>query len=323
MNIVEMIARTRLSAFLETTSVDFTDNVIINELNDQLSQLYERAVVRSHQGYWLKQLIIPIVAGTDRYRMPDRAVTGGLERLQIADDSTLQWRDLEEVPEAQAHLYELGTGQTGLVNRYCMRGDQINLLPDPDGSQPSLRLNYYLRPNRLTPTQGTAALVTSVILATRTIVCTTASLLNYQPDGTSALMVGAGNLIDVIGPGGWHETQLVGEPATVGSNTFACTGTGDLTTIRAGDYVRAAGQTEWACVPDDFHRTIADAAAVKILVTRTMNDKAAPLKELLDDDLSRFGDLLLPRVQTAGIPIVAPISMYRGRNRSPYPVKYP
>jgi hypothetical protein len=88
-----------------------------------------------------------------------------------------------------------------------------------------------------------------------------------------------------------------------------------------GDYVRFADQTDWPALPQEFHRTLADSTACKILNARSMFDKEAMLQKSVDRDLARFGLTLNPRVQTSGKVLVAP-NMYRGSRRGVV-VKYP
>jgi len=322
-NQTELITRARIAAYLETANVDFTDAVILQELNDQMSQLYEATITKSRQGYWLKQLLVPIVAGQDRYRMPYRSCIGGLERLEIAYDSTLDWQPLDLVDEKLAINYELQTGQRGQVVRYCMRGDQINLLPDPDGSSFALRLNYYIRPGRIVAAQSTpttAGVITSINLGARTV---TMAAVPQSVDTTGVLStIFTGALIDIIAPTGWHELQVVSEPISVSGTTYTLTGTSDMSTVQVGDVVRIAEQTDWPALPDDFHRSIADAAAISILRTRGMSDRSGELRTKLGETLASFADMMSPRVQASAPIIVAP-NMYRGQRRGGMLVKYP
>lgn len=340
MNAAELIARTRMSAFLDDANTDFTDSWILREMYDQLTQLYERAVVRSRQGFWVKKQIQPIVQGVAQYRMPRRAVAGGLQRVQIAYDSTLDYADLDQVDEAQAQYYELGTasgGQQGRTARYVLRGDTITLLPTPDGTALSLRIFYYLKPSRIIPAQAivTGGLITSVNASTR-VVTIQDVIRSTAPDLTNSAMTAGSFVVDVVegaglldpagadDGGGWHEVSLPQEFAVASAAgltwTFSNTSV-DLSNVRVGDWLRSATQTDWPCIPDDYHRTIADATAAKILRMRSMDAKAEALKIDLGEDLARFGDLLLPRVQNSAKAIVAPY-LYRGVRRG-WLVKYP
>lgn len=321
MNQTQLLARCRLSAFLEDTATDWTDSILLQEMYDQLMALYERGITKSRQGYWKKTTIQLITQGVSQYRVPNRACTGGLERIQIAYDSTLDWQDLLEVTEDQAWVYELGTGRTDRVARFVMRGDQITLLPAPDGGNYALRLHYYLRPSRIVAAQSAATngLITAVNTSARTITVSTVPN-SIDTAGTQTAITSGSTPIDVVSPYGWHEVQLVSETQTLSGTTFTCTGTGDMSTIKVGDYVRAEDQTDWPAVPDDFHRSVADAAALKILGIRRLSNP--DVEQDLSRALSLFGDMLKPRVQASAQAIVAPISMYRGTRRG-WPVKYP
>lgn len=289
---------------------------------DQLTQVFGRGIVKSRQGYWLKQQIVPIVQGTQKYRVPNRAALGGFERVEIAYDNTLNWAQLDEVNEKLALNYELPLGQQGPVQRFVLRGDQINLLPVPNGANFALRLNYYLRAQRVIPAQTTpgAGTITAVNTTTRTI--TVSAVPNSISTALVQSAITSGSVaIDVISPSGWHETQLVSETQTLAGLVFTCTGTGDMSTIKVGDVVRAEDQSDWPAIPDEFHRAVADCVALKICgIRRTPN---ADVQSDNDRAMALFGDQLKPRVQSSGQAIVAPL-LYRGTRRgSGWTVKYP
>ena len=110
--------------------------------------------------------------------------------------------------------------------------------------------------------------------------------------------------------------------ATSGLN-ITIGGTDDVSTVAVGDYVRIAQQTDWANLPDDYARCLADACAIKILLQLGDDKKAGSLTAVMGSDLGRFRDLLTPRVKnTGGTDIIAPFGMYRG-NGVPWQVKFP
>jgi hypothetical protein len=70
-----------------------------------------------------------------------------------------------------------------------------------------------------------------------------------------------------------------------------------MSSIQVGDYVRAADQSEWAPIPDDFHRCLADITSIKILIQRDFQQKAMGYAQDVNSDLSRFSSLINDRVQ--------------------------
>lgn len=321
MNQTELLAAIREAAFLPTTTADWTDSVLLRLANAQQQQVFERAIVKARQGYWLKQSIVSAVEGKASYRIPARACSGGLERVQISYLGTGEWRDLDEVDEATAAMHELPSGQTGWVERFCVRGDNLVLLPTPNSVSMQLRIHYYLRPARIAAAQTTPAtygLITAVDTAARTITVS-AVPESVTTSGAKTAITSGSTPIDVVGASGWYEAQLVGESQTLSGAVFTCTGSGDMSTIEVGDYVRAADQTDWPALPADFHQALADATALKVLGIRRQSN--AEVERDLARALSMLGDLLDPRVQNSGRVIVAP-QLYRGTRRG-WQVRYP
>lgn len=338
MNTTDLIKRVRQAAFLEDTAVDYTDSVILGQMYDQMLQLYERAVVKSRQGYWFQSTKIAVTQGLATYAVPPRAIMNTLERVQIAYDNTLDFVDLPRVDETQAINYELGTGQTGQPARYVLRGRNIVLLPLPDSNVYTLRLEFYCRPSRLVPAQGNSAagFITAVNNVAKTVTVSVGTV-SFDSSGTPTSMAAGTWLIDVLSgngniagnslvtdttDGGWHDFILTSQSATVSSSVWTFNdSTVDLSGVSVGDFVRASNQSEWPQLASDFHRTVADAAADKILIERRMSNP--DLTQRLGDDLARFLDLLQPRaLNTPAAVVVAPVSMYRGLRRA-WPVKYP
>ena len=339
MNTTDLLKRCRQAAFLEDTATDYTDSVILGQMYDQMLQLYERAVVKSRQGYWFQAQKIPVTAGLATYPIPARAVMNTMERVQIAYDSTLDFADLNRVDEGQAPNYELGVGQTGQPARYTTRGRNIVLLPLPDSSVYTLRVEFYCRPSRLVPAQSasTNGLITAVNNVSKTVTVS-ADTSSYDSAGSQTSMAAGTWSIDIISgngtpagllnlstdttDGNWHDFVITSASATASSHVWTFTdSTIDLSAVQVGDYIRAANQSEWPQISSDFHRTVADATADKILIERRMSNP--DLTQRLADDLSRFLDLLQPRaLNTPAAVVVAPVSMYRGLRRA-WPVKYP
>lgn len=336
MNTAELLARVRQSAVLEDTATDWTDTLILNEMNDLLTQLYEASVVKSRQGYWRKEFIFTLTPGLDTYRMPARAIAGAIERLQIRGSSADQWSPIDEVDDTQALNYELAEGQTGQTVRFVLRGDSIVMLPSPDKAY-QVRCFYYIRPSQLLPTAGSPALVPIAGRIDAWNATTLAAILaqpfaTYTAGSWASVVLPGTYAGDVIGNDGWNDVVVPDVAFNVSASGFLATflpnfvagEPRDLSGISGSSrlFIRASNQTVVPALPADFHRSLADATAVRILTIRGMPDKAASLTGIVSGDLDRFGDIIKPRVQTAAKAIVAP-NMYRGGRRGLWGVRYP
>lgn len=287
-------------AFLPINHPTYTTSVIFGEVNDVMSQIVEHCVTIPRNGYWMHNMIVPATAGRMKYRIPYRAVMNAVEKVELSNATmTTVFNALDQVQENHAQLYESFGGRTGSPMYYCIRGDQIELLPTPDSNAYSMRTTYYLKPNRIVTSQsstlgGDAAvrgLVTSISnIANRQI---TVNALPKDQEGNPIADLAVNQRVDVIHPNGSYELALVGAQVTnIAGTVLTLGGTDDLSEIELGDFVRVAEQTDWLPVPNEFHRMICDMTSVKIMLQTNQLMKAQKLAESCGGDYNRFKDLL-------------------------------
>lgn len=276
----ECITATRLSARIGDADDDFTDARIRVELGDTLRQVFGEKVCEARSGAWLKQQYNEVTAGKWRYRIPYRAIAGA-ESVELSD--------------AQLD--------------YEIQGDQIVFASQPtEGSW--VLFTYYLRPSALYQYQTTGA-VTAVDTDALTVTVNT-----LPTNRVTSATIATGDRLDIVHANGWHELALVGAQSTIASTTLTFPDGTDLQDVEVGDYVRAAEQTDWPCIPDEFHRCLCDMTAARIQRTRGYEEKAAALEMQAGGDIARFATLLEPRVKDAGIIAVPTGILLRGGMRA-------
>lgn len=320
----KLIKRVRRSAFLADADINYTDTVILEDLNDVMTQLYARAVIEADQGVWQLTDYTPLIAGQRSYRLPARAVMGTLMRQQVSVVGDVDWWPMEDLSEADALRYEYNSYTTSPLDaptRKIIRGENWWLLP-PVATTGGyvVRTHYMVRPSRICISQtfgsGIPIGTISAINATTRALTINGLISSIGEDGSigSAIVSGA-QQIDIVRVGGWHKVQWTGTATFSGSGltvTLASDPSGiseanDLSDIAIGDVVRVADQTDWPALPADYHRSLADATAAKILTARGMADRASELSQAyVVPDLQRFGDLLRPRDASSAFTFVAP-----------------
>lgn len=305
----ELEEATRQTAFIGTAAQypAYTQAIVLNELNDKLQSVFEDIVVKARSGYWLHEFVYT-VASSARFRIPPRAVVGGLEKVEVSTAASGQpFSKLTEVPASVAQDYEQLT--TGTPRVFTVQGDQVELIPQPVAGS-VVRMTYYIRPSRLVPEQSNPnatqrGRITAVNVGARTV---TVNALPFDQSLTVPVAItSALQTVDIVHPDGWHELSLVGASQTISGLVLTLGGTDSLSDVQVGDFVRVADQTDWPCLPDDFHRSLCDATAVKILLEMNVSDKATVLAASNNSELERFRSLLLPRVKSEPkqIPILA------------------
>jgi hypothetical protein len=315
----ELVTVVRRNCTIELNHPDYTDQVILDELNDALQQTFEQQIVAAHSGYWLKQQIttLPTNGKGSRVRIPARACS--VEKVEISG-ADLNFSPLHQVTEDNSYLFEGGSSTVGTPQAYAVRGDSIVLMPEPDGQAYNVRVTYYLRPPRMYKSQssvlggdglvrGQIGVITSL---SSTITQFTVNVLPFDQSLAvpSAPSVSQTFYADVVRPNGWHEAVLVSGFAIVASSTtvnvtITDQPAGVTDDVNPADfpYLRFADQTDWPALPDDFHRCVADVASVKIMLQRNMAPLADQFASGVSADFARFGQLIKPRVRVDAVTV--------------------
>jgi len=308
----ELLSWLRLDAYIGDAAAypDQTDEVLLNELTHKLHSVFEDIIVKARSGCWLKYADTTTTSGKRKYRIPGRAVVGGLEAVEIAAVGGTNYGALKEIPATDVQDWDGISPGTPQV--FCLQGDYVALYPVPNAVFP-LRLSFYMRPPKLVPQQSSTVgggtirgRLVGINPVTRN--CTVNVLPLVYEDGISPATITSGDQrIDIIRPDGWFEPIVFDVSQTFTGTSFTLGGTQDLSDVQAGDFMRAAGQSEWPQLPADFHRCLADVAAIKVAVELSLREKNDELASNVESDLVRFRSLLLPRVKSE--PKTTPVSL--------------
>ncbi len=285
-----MLTALRATAFLPSADPVFTDARLRIELTDAQHALVERAVTNSKGGYWLKRDVRTTDGVTKRFRLPYRAVAGVVQSIKLGSSA-----ETAERTAARNTIY----------------GDVVEFKTAPPAGV--LVFEYYLRPSRFVAPQ-TAGRVTSIDVAGRQLT------VNSAPDrllGTSApTSIVVGDRLDVVKPNGWHEVCVVNALTVFSIYPVIAFATGvDLTDVEVGDYVRAADESEWPALPDDFHRMLVNVAAANVLRAKKADAAANSLLKAEQPTMDRFNDLISPRVKDSPKPVYPSVGILRRRGR--------
>lgn len=317
----DMLAAVRASSGLPDNHPDYTDARIRLELNDCLRTVFARSVVNSRGGYWLHSTTQDLAAAQAYYRIPFRALAGGLQRIEVRATSSSRWQEIREVASWQVGT--LDTDTSALPWGYWLEADHVRLVGVPSSSDADIRFWYYVRPSRLMQEQITGAVYDGTITSINT--STRVALMAVTPvNRDTASAITTSTLVDVVSAKAGHDLHVIGATLTnVTSNTSVTFASGtDLSRVAVGDVVRAQDQSDWPMLPQEFHRTLADATAAIILAGGIgAVEKAGGLSGKVAKDIERLEDLLRPRVKDNVRKLLPRYGeLRRGRGRGRWPI---
>lgn len=290
MNYTEVVTWTRQEATLSSKSTDYTSAKIMQIANQQMRTVFTPLIANARAGYWLHTFTRTIGAGNPYVRLPARACPA-IEQCDWSADG-VYWYPLQEALESEAQDWAREAQGYNEPQAFTMRGSYMYLLNAPKVEGIQLRVKVVMKPSLIVLEQG-AGLILNVDPNTRILT------VNAMPiDRVTNTAVNGDCIVDVIEPRGNYELSLADGFATVLDSTHIQIASGyTVARLEAGDYLRAAGQSDWPQLPEEFHSLLGTVTAVPICRQKDMDTRAEALSAAGSSGLQRFQSHIMPRVR--------------------------
>lgn len=218
-----------------------------------------------------------VTSGQASYRLPSRAIGNKLREVLLLDAGGSAY-NLAEVDEEAQSRYALA----GRSLSFFLSGAYLTLLPTPNSTVDTLRLDYYLRPSELVSDATAWATVSSV-----------------ATDRTSLVISGAvtglttGAAFDVVKASSPFDVVAQDQTATVAGTTLTFTVPTD---VDVGDYVALADTSPVPTIPAELHALLAQATACKVLEALGDSTGLGNAEAKLQKEMEAARTLISPRV---------------------------
>lgn len=316
----DLVDRVRKAADIGSVAAwpDFPDTRILQELTERHLSLMSDEEIRARAGYGVQKLTLTTVAGTQVYPVPPRAIAGAFEKLEIQLPGQTKWTPLERVDVSGSEEYDFGPAQTGTPERYSVQDGFVELYKSPNAALP-LRFTYYIRPSQIVASQSPTdagegtdrGRITGINVGARTV---TVNVIPFDMLRVAPGAILTGTLIDIVQPRGTYSLAMYSVMQSLSGTTFTLAGTDSMARVQLGDYVRAADQTDWPMgLPAEFHRMVANRAAMEIARDIGVEEKVQMLGSVAQADLERFRSTRNPQVKSQ--PKVIPLQPMFARGR--------
>lgn len=292
MNDADLIKAVRIAARIPDTHPDYPDDRIRQELTDAMRTVFAEPIKSAGNGYGQQLATELIVAGKEVYRIPPRAFVGGLVTVEAEEPGGTIRTIVERTQRDLAEQIDPGE-----PHGYVDNADFLRLVPVPNTAGFTLRQWYKVRPSQIVENQAEGR-ITAVDPVARTVD------INAVPKNRiTDVLIATNDLVDIIPPDGSHELHLVSRKITLAGLQITFPVGTDMTRLAVGDLVRSEDQCEFATMlPEEYNRTLADAAATVILSDIGTAAKAAVLANKVVADINRMTEAMEPRVRDQATP---------------------
>ena len=299
---------------------DLTSARINRYMTQRHRTLMGDASVRARAGYGVQSKTLTCTIGEQLYPVPDRALGGAIEKLEIQLPGQTKWTPLDRVEVSGSEEYDLGAAATGLPTRFCVRDGFVELYQSPNAAYP-LRFTYYIRPSQIVTSQSSTLGGDGVDRGRITAKSSSAPwtvTVNVVPfDQLLAVPAAISNgvqQIDIVRPNATFALATYSQPQTLAGSVFTLTAATakDMSRVQIGDYVRVADQTDWPMgLTEEAHPLVATRAAMELARDIGMEEKSLMLGQVTQADLERWKTMATPQVKSQTPRTIPLRPMYR------------
>ena len=245
-NTQTFLDRVAVKAAIPIGQTTFTDSELLDLANQELQSTILPEILRTREDYYLTQETITVKAGQDLIEMPERAIAGKINDVQIVDQNTR--RSIPRITTSE--IYGTSSGPT---EAFYFRGAYLGLNPTPS-SDIDIIVSYYLRPSALIlPGESYTLVRVEEDNIGRTIYTVDRENTTIKP----------GDKIDLVSNQGLHHTlhqDLVAD-TTLNNLIYVVDGPQD---VALGSYVFPAGQSQFIQCPQELYPWLEELVVVKI-----------------------------------------------------------
>lgn len=269
-------------AFVPLSQATYSDDDLLRLADNEIQTAVVPMMMATREEYFVTYTDYTIVSGQDGYDIPSRAIGAKLKDVTIINgqgvEISVPFIAAEEVPYNTTTFVQYN-------QQYCfLRGNKLHLFPNNNPNVGTLRLYYFIRPNKLVQTSKVAQ-ISSIDTGSNTV--TVANLPTTLISGVRSDFVRGTPHFNIL--------QADATIVTTGSSTITYSSL--PSGLAAGDYVCVAGETPVIQVPFELYPVVAQRVVVKLMETQgdanALASAQAKLKEIEKNVLT----LITPRIE--------------------------
>jgi hypothetical protein len=253
----DLIRRVRLRGMVPSDTSTYTDEVIVEVLNDEMDSDVLAQILKLNEEHMVDYVDVDIIPSVTEYKIPERAIANKLRDLALMDSNGNFYEttriSLEEISDNNFD-YESSND----LPKFYVQGDSVILFNAPLRNYTKLRMYFYMRPSKLVQNKESAK-ITSINFTTGVV------SVDNLPNSYVALP--KMDFIAYSSPNKIIDYDVPCISVNNSSNPRTITFNPNLIPkdLKVGDFVSVAQESPVPNIPTEWHPYLAQAAIVQIL----------------------------------------------------------
>lgn len=273
----EIIRRVRSYPSLPDTASRFTDQVVVDFINDEMYDNILPIIREAKEDFLVRSVDTTITTTSYDFDIPSRAAGASVYDVVVADPN-------DDNPNSYVKLQRIPFGERSVnYDGFLFNGSKITIINPDNHSGRVLRVFYVARPNLLVPnTQG--AKITNIA----------GNLLTVDTDLTSVITVS--DTVDIVQGGPHFDWRAIDQSiSAITASTITLSST--LTNLEVNDVIALSEKSIIPQIPVEAHTLLAQSTVLKIL--EAIKDmKGYELAEIkFNKMLNKFFESISPRAE--------------------------
>lgn len=261
-----------------TSQNTFTDAEFLEMASEELRTYIVPLLSGVRERYGISSSTQTITAGMDTYDVPTRAIGANPERVLILDGD--KYVPVDRLEPEREHDF----GTSGAVAGYILRGNRVQLVPNP-ASSGTLKFEYFQRPSRIVATSAVAEVSVAAAAGATSVTVTATVPSTFTTSETYDFVSGTPH---------FNTTAVDLTPSAVSGTTWSYA-SGIPVALAKGDFICLANESPIPQCPVELHPLLAQRTAYKVWESLGNSNKAMLLKASCNEMLGTLKGLLSPR----------------------------
>ena len=276
-----LLDRIAVKAALPAGQETYTPEEILDLANQELLSTILPEILRTREDYYLTSDVITVGNNVGLYDMPERAIAGKVNDIQVVDDNNRVIRSLPRITTAQ-----INERDSGDVSAFYFQGAYIGLHPAPSSEQ-KLKVSYYARPSSLVLPEKAYEILSMG----------TDEPGEYIQVDRPIKDLGRNDKVDISKGTGLYQTlnrdEIINQ--VDGDKIYLVTRPEGL---KEGDYISPAGQSLFVQCPSELYPWLEELVVVKLHESNGDFDAMKLAQKKADLIRDQILSLLSPRAET-------------------------